>query len=150
MTIEELIKKNLFVLYIIIIISGTYIQSKSSDAAYRTSLRNKEYHKISILSNKLNKCNKTKNAFKNNLFSFVQILKKENHLNGKILSVTPMLNENRETLDIKLKKLNLKQSLNIIEKVGSYSNVYVKQFALTKNFAINNLMNLDSVVQKAK
>lgn len=156
MTIEELIRKNLLLLYVagisfvIILLSGAYISSSSSDAASEIFLKNKQYRKVTMLYNKLKKCRKTEDLFKNNLLSFVQILKKEGHLNGKILSVTPLLNENRETIDIKLRKLNLKQFLNLIKKISSYSNVNIKQFALTKNFANNNLMNLNLIMQKTK
>jgi len=156
MRIEELVKKNLLTLciagaaLIIVTVSVIYIKANNSATASDVYAKNKQYQKIVVLYNKLEKCKKTKKLFSNNLFSLVQILKKQGHLNGKILSVTPLLNETTETIDIKLKTLNLREFLYLIEKINSYNNIDIKHFALTKNFIIPDLMDLDLVIQKSE
>ncbi len=156
MRIEELVKKNLLTLciagaaLIIIIVSVIYIKANNSITASDVYTKNKQYQKIVVLYNKLEKCKKTKKLFSNNLFSLVQILKRQGHLNGKILSVTPLLNETTETIDIKLKTLNLREFLYLIEKIDSYNNIDIKHFALTKDFTIPDLIDLDLVIQKSE
>lgn len=154
MSIEEFFRKNNLALYIIaislaiVVASGLYIHISRSEVQSYIHEKAVKYKKTLELYQKFAQCKKQKGLFKNNLFSFVQILKKELNLNKKILSATPVLNQAQETIDIKFSSLNLSEFLDVLKKTNSYGDLSIKQFVLTKNFTNPKLLDLDLIVGK--
>ncbi len=88
------------------------------------------------------------NLFKDNLLIFVQKLGEKAKIREKILSTTPLSQEESDAIKVKIKALNLNELLNIFAIIDQYDNIEVKQFTITKNFSSPQLLDLDLVLKK--
>ncbi len=142
----------IFTIFIVIIFLTAYnfiywekkINFKKQDILYKL----KKLEKSEQLYLKIKFAKTNSNLFKDNLLIFVQKLGEKAKVKEKILSTTPLSQEEGEAIKVKIKALNLNELLNIFNIIDQYDNIEVKQFVITKNFTSPDLLDLDLILRK--
>ena len=127
-----------------------YFQGKIRNLKSNITEKTKKFEKAFSLYQKIKDSSRSKHYFTENLLLFVQNLGEKEGIKEKILSVTPLPDEKGETVRVKIKGLTLKEMLNIFQRMHAYTNLEVKQFTLSKNFASPELLDLDITLRKTK